>query len=246
MGIGSYDVNRRRLSGGVPDEPGGERPPDAARRAVAADVPRHRPQARRDRARDRRAAATRFPRPRGTPSSPTSTTTASSTCSSRRATSKTSPTTRRRTRPTCSSASRTARSSRRAEAAGIVDFARGRGAALADFNLDGLPDLVEVFYDAPVRVWRNEGTSDSGCSPAAGPLAGRPADRAGAERGRHRRRGSRSGSATSVMRREVTVGGGHAGGELGWQHFGLGPASSADVRVTWPDGTVGPWQRRLC
>ena len=27
----------------------------------------------------------------------------------------------------------------------------------------------------------------------------------------------------SVMRREVTVGGGHAGGELGWQHFGLGP-----------------------
>ena len=46
------------------------------------------------------------------------------------------------------------------------------------------------------------------------------------------------------MRREVTVGGGHAGGELGWIHFGLGPATSADVRVHWPDGEVGPWHAR--
>jgi hypothetical protein len=40
----------------------------------------------------------------------------------------------------------------------------------------------------------------------------------------------------SVERREVTVGGGHAGGQLGWIHFGLGEASSATVTVTWPDG----------
>ncbi len=33
-----------------------------------------------------------------------------------------------------------------AEAAGILSFAQGRGAALADFNLDGLVDLVEVNY----------------------------------------------------------------------------------------------------
>ena len=24
-------------------------------------------------------------------------------------------------------------------------------------------------------------------------------------------------------------------------HFGLGAATSAEVRVTWPDGEVGPW-----
>ena len=24
-------------------------------------------------------------------------------------------------------------------------------------------------------------------------------------------------------------------------HFGLGDAKSAEIRVTWPDGTVGPW-----
>ena len=50
----------------------------------------------------------------------------------------------------------------------------------------------------------------------------------------------RAGDATQS--REVTVGGGHAGGQLGWIQFGLGPATSAEVRVQWPDGEQGPWQ----
>ena len=54
-----------------------------------------------------------------------------------------------------------------AEAAGIVDFARGRGAALADLNLDGLPDLVEVFYDAPVRCGGTKGRPGPRRAPAA-------------------------------------------------------------------------------
>ena len=45
----------------------------------------------------------------------------------------------------------------------------------------------------------------------------------------------------TTMRREVTVGGGHASGELGPIHVGLGPAESAQVRVQWPDGETGPW-----
>jgi hypothetical protein len=45
-----------------------------------------------------------------------------------------------------------------------------------------------------------------------------------------------------VLRREITVGGGHAGSQSGWWHFGLGGATSADVRVIWPDGTADPWQ----
>jgi hypothetical protein len=40
---------------------------------------------------------------------------------------------------------------------------------------------------------------------------------------------------------ELTVGGGHAGGQIGWLHAGLGAASSAEVRVHWPDGETGPW-----
>ena len=41
--------------------------------------------------------------------------------------------------------------------------------------------------------------------------------------------------------REVTVGGGDGGGQLGWIHFGLGGAEAAQVRVQWPDRETGPW-----
>ena len=44
-----------------------------------------------------------------------------------------------------------------------------------------------------------------------------------------------------TIQREVTIGGGHASGELGWIHFGLGGADGAEVRVRWPDGEMGPW-----
>jgi hypothetical protein len=41
---------------------------------------------------------------------------------------------------------------------------------------------------------------------------------------------------------ELTVGGGHVSGQLGWVHVGVGAADRAEVRVQWPDGTVGPWR----
>ena len=45
-----------------------------------------------------------------------------------------------------------------------------------------------------------------------------------------------------VQTREVTVGGGHAGGQAGPIHFGLGAARAAEVRVRWPDGTLSDWR----
>jgi hypothetical protein len=44
-----------------------------------------------------------------------------------------------------------------------------------------------------------------------------------------------------TQRRELTVGGGHASGQLGWTHFGLGAADRVELRVQWPDGNRGPW-----
>jgi enediyne biosynthesis protein E4 len=127
-----------------------------------------------------------------------------------------------------------------AERAGITVGDRGRGAALADLNLDGLLDLVEVFYEAPARVWRNVGGGDAASPSPMGHWLGvrlaQPAPNADAI-------GAwievRTGATTS--RRELTAGGGHASGELGWVHVGLGTARAAEVRVRWPDGTVGPW-----
>ena len=121
-----------------------------------------------------------------------------------------------------------------ADAAGILNFGRGRGAALADFNLDGRLDLVEVNYGDRARLWRNVGSSDEGNwlqlkvtqdGPNRDAIGGWIEVQVGSK----------------VLRRELTIGGGHAGGQLGWTHFGVGGSGSAQVRVVWPDGEAGRW-----
>jgi len=125
-----------------------------------------------------------------------------------------------------------------AEAAGITVFDRGRGAALVDLNLDGRLDLVEAFLGAPARIWQN--TGPAGGSHGAHWLAlrveqpGPNVDAIGAW--------LEVDAGGAVQRRELTIGGGHAGGQLGWLHVGLGAATDAKVRVRWPDGTAGAWQ----
>lgn len=124
------------------------------------------------------------------------------------------------------------------EEAGIAGFPRGRGAALADFNLDGLLDLIQVNRRENVELWRNVGAG-VGTETTGHWLALRlrqPApnvDAIGAWV--EVEFGDRS------ALRQVTIGGGHAGGQLGWIHFGLGDATETKVRVRWPDGETGPW-----
>jgi enediyne biosynthesis protein E4 len=127
-----------------------------------------------------------------------------------------------------------------AEAAGIVDYERSRGAAVADLNLDGLPDLLIVHREANVTLWRNAERGNADKPAAMGHWIDvrlqQPApnvDAVGAWLD------VRVGDRTTTH--EVTVGGGHVSGELGWIHTGIGSANRADVRVEWPDGTVGPW-----
>jgi enediyne biosynthesis protein E4 len=127
------------------------------------------------------------------------------------------------------------------EQAGLLRFDRGRGAVLADLNLDGLPDLVEVYLGAPVGVWRNVG---AGTGDAPQPM-GHWLEVRLADDGPNRDAVGawvevRVGETTILH--EVTVGGGHISGEAGWIHVGIGPAERAQVRVTWPDGSQGPWQ----
>ena len=128
----------------------------------------------------------------------------------------------------------------RSEAAGIVSFDRGRGAALADFNSDGLLDLVVANLGTPVRLWRNVGSGSADAPAPMGSWLGVRLHQDGTNRDAigaviETRAGE------TVARREIVVGGGHAGGQLGWTHVGLGPAKDVEVRVTWPDGEVGPW-----
>jgi hypothetical protein len=127
-----------------------------------------------------------------------------------------------------------------AEAAGIVNFARSRGAALADFNLDGMLDLIEVNRRENVMLWRNVGWGEPGRPQPMGNWVALDLEQAAPNVDAigswvEVRMGNR------VVQREVTVGGGHAGGQLGWVHFGVGEADSVEVRVQWPDGEKGPW-----
>jgi hypothetical protein len=122
------------------------------------------------------------------------------------------------------------------DSAGVASMAASRGAAVVDFNGDGLLDLVVVNRNAPAQLWRNAGPAANWAKielvqPAPNPMAiGAWVElRAGG----------------LLQRHEVTIGGGHGSGMLGPVHFGLGEATTAEARVIWPDGSVTDWQAVL-
>ena len=83
-----------------------------------------------------------------------------------------------------------------AEAAGIVSFDRGRGAALADFNLDGMLDLVEVNRARTRQPVAKRRLGNRRAAGADGQLGRHPARQPGPTVTRSDR-GSRSRSATA-------------------------------------------------
>jgi enediyne biosynthesis protein E4 len=124
--------------------------------------------------------------------------------------------------------------------AGVASMAVSRGASLADFNLDGRLDLVVVNRWTGALVWRNTTVFD----PAVAGHEGRHVRLRLGQDGPNRdaigawievRQGDR------VLAREITSGGGHAGGHLGWIHVGIGAAEAAQLRVIWPDGSGSGW-----
>ncbi|PZQ99862.1 MAG: hypothetical protein DI533_04285 [Cereibacter sphaeroides] len=118
--------------------------------------------------------------------------------------------------------------------AGIASMKTSRGGAVVDFNLDGLLDLVVVNRREPAQVWRNVSDNAGNWIQLRLRQPGPNADAVGAW--------IEVKCGDTILRREAMVGGGHASGELGWRHFGLGGAKDAQVRVIWPDGTEGEWQ----
>lgn len=119
---------------------------------------------------------------------------------------------------------------------GIALERRGRGAGLADFNMDGLLDLVVVNRSGPASLFRNVG---AGTAEAPRPLGNWLAveirqPKMANLNGVGAKVSVKIGNRTIV--RDVQIGGGHASGQSTFLHFGLGVSERAQVRVRWPDG----------
>ncbi len=120
--------------------------------------------------------------------------------------------------------------------AGVASGKRARGAMLADFNLDGLLDLVVVNRWDTAEIWRNTGADTiNNWLQVQIQQSGGNRNAIGAwvevklEDGR-------------VLRRELTIGGGHVSGHLGWTHFGVAHNKQVDLRIQYPDGVWSDWQ----
>jgi hypothetical protein len=123
--------------------------------------------------------------------------------------------------------------------AGITEYLQARGASLADLNLDGLLDLVVVNRRENVSLWRNVGAGEAERPEPMGHwVAIRLEDDT-----TQNRDGIGAWIEVDVgdrtIHREVTVGGGHASGQLGWVHVGIGQAQEVEVTVVWPNGVRG-------
>jgi hypothetical protein len=126
---------------------------------------------------------------------------------------------------------------------------------LADLNGDGLLDMVVVNRWDKAQLWRNLGNQGPG-------TAEKPSSMGAAGHWLQLRLKQTGGNRDAVgawvevdlgdamqqlgkqriIRQELTVGGGHASGHMGWMHFGLGAATTVKVRVQWPFSDFGPWQ----
>ncbi|KIC47359.1 ASPIC/UnbV domain-containing protein [Ruegeria sp. ANG-S4] len=117
--------------------------------------------------------------------------------------------------------------------AGVASMSKSRGAALADLNNDGRLDLVVVNRGADFEVYQNRSQSDNWLLVDV-----------------HQDRPNRMAvggflevkTKFGTQTREITVGGGHASGIAGMQHFGIGEADSVQVRIVWPGGETGEWK----
>ena len=123
------------------------------------------------------------------------------------------------------------------DTAGVASFHRGRGAQVVDLNGDGLLDIVVVNRLDRAQVWRNLGSSGpvrtGNCLQVRLSQPGPNRDAIGAW--------IEVQLPNRVLRRELSVGGGHVSGGLGWTHFGLGESVQARLRVLWPDGQWDEW-----
>ena len=122
---------------------------------------------------------------------------------------------------------------------GIALASKGRGAVIADFNMDGMLDLVVINRGGPASIFRNLGAINKQV-PERPRTMGNWLQIELQQKGANR---DAIGALISIKSgnnnrtRRVRIGGGHASGSLGFIHVGLGVAERAMIRIKWPDGS---------
>ncbi len=123
--------------------------------------------------------------------------------------------------------------------AGIALNTKGRGGIVDDFNADGMLDLLVVNRSQNVSLFRNLGAhTDWGQRPLGNWLKIELDNGKTNPNAIGAKISVRSGTLTQV--RTVQIGGGHASGQVGFHHVGLGVSERAVIRVQWPDGEWSP------
>lgn len=119
--------------------------------------------------------------------------------------------------------------------AGIALNSAGRGAVIEDFNADGMLDMLVVNRKTNVNLFLNEGAkTDWGHRPMGNWIKIELDNGAINKDAIGAKISVKTGNLT--QNKTVQIGGGHASGQLGFNHFGLGVAERATIRVQWPNG----------
>lgn len=119
--------------------------------------------------------------------------------------------------------------------AGIALDTRGRGAVVEDFNMDGMLDLLVINREHRASLFRNLGAAtDWGHRPLGNWVKVELDNGAVNPAAIGALISVRTGTRTQTRR--LQVGGGHASGQSGFAHVGLGVSERATIRVQWPDG----------
>ncbi len=121
------------------------------------------------------------------------------------------------------------------DVAGIALKTKGRGAAVDDFNNDGMLDIVVVNRSQDASLFRNLGAKTGWGHRPLGNWTKIALDN-GAVNSKAIGAKINIRIGTQTLTRIVQVGGGHASGQAGFTHLGLGVNERAVIRVQWPDG----------
>lgn len=123
----------------------------------------------------------------------------------------------------------------RGKEAGIALDTNGRGAIVEDFNADGMLDLLVINRKTNVNLFRNLGTRTSWGNRPMGNWLKVELDNGSINKNAI---GAKINVKTGNFSQNhvIQIGGGHASGQIGFTHFGLGVAERAIVRIQWPDG----------